>query len=61
MHKIIRKTFLEHQLVLEKTLAINELKLINLARLISKIYKKNGKLIFCGNGGSAADSLHLIS
>lgn len=27
--------------------------------LISKTYKKGGKVLFCGNGGSAADAEHL--
>ena len=27
--------------------------------LISKTYKKGGKILFCGNGGSAADAEHL--
>ena len=35
---------------------------INAARrLCLKTIKKNGKLIFCGNGGSAADSQHLAA
>ena len=29
--------------------------------LISKSLKNNGKIIFCGNGGSAADAQHLVA
>lgn len=29
--------------------------------LISKSLKSNGKIIFCGNGGSAADAQHLVA
>ncbi len=28
--------------------------------LISKCYRKNGKLLICGNGGSASDSEHIV-
>jgi D-sedoheptulose 7-phosphate isomerase len=31
------------------------------SEIITKTLKKNGKILFCGNGGSAADSQHLAA
>ncbi len=33
----------------------------NISVLAAKIYKHGGKLLFCGNGGSAADSQHIAT
>lgn len=32
-----------------------------IADLASRIYRKGGKLLFCGNGGSAADAQHIAA
>jgi D-sedoheptulose 7-phosphate isomerase len=31
------------------------------ARVLAQVYKNNGKILFCGNGGSAADCQHLAA
>ena len=58
------KSFLLKKQVEENIIA--HLSIVNLSEdinfIINKIYKKltiGGKLIFCGNGGSAADAQHL--
>ena len=33
-------------------------KIIDLAQVISKSLKNGGKIILCGNGGSASDAMH---
>lgn len=33
----------------------------DLAQKIIEVYKKDGKVLFCGNGGSAADAQHLAA
>ena len=45
-HKLIKKDFLEIEKAIE---------------LISKSLKKKSKIMFCGNGGSAADAQHLVA
>jgi len=48
-----------------KTELLNDAKLINeiqvIAGKIIDCYKNNGKVLFCGNGGSAADAQHLAA
>lgn len=34
--------------------------IIEATELLIKTYKNNGKLLVCGNGGSASDSLHIV-
>jgi D-sedoheptulose 7-phosphate isomerase len=36
-------------------------KVAETARVLGEAYKKGGKILFCGNGGSAADSQHLAA
>ena len=65
MHKInnqnnLIKTISQHQQVLSSLL--NEVNTIDLIiNLIHKKLKKGGKIMFCGNGGSAADAQHLTA
>jgi len=35
--------------------------IIEVAEDIADVIKKGGKVIFCGNGGSAADSQHIVA
>ena len=46
-------------------LLINDSKIhnqiLNVAEICTKSLKQNGKIMFCGNGGSAADSQHLAA
>lgn len=37
-----------------------EEEIINSVEMIVNCYKNNGKLLICGNGGSASDSLHIV-
>lgn len=54
------KAISKHQQVLSSLL--NEAKTIDLiVNLIHKKLKKGGKIMFCGNGGSAADAQHLTA
>ena len=65
MHKInnqnnLIKTISQHQQVLSSLL--NEVNTIDLIiNSIHKKLKKGGKIMFCGNGGSAADAQHLTA
>ena len=45
-----------HLSLLEKTISI-----IDIIKIIEKKLKKGGKILFCGNGGSAADAQHLAA
>ena len=52
------KTISQHQQVFSTL--INEANTTNLiVNLLHKKLKKGGKIMFCGNGGSAADAQHL--
>ena len=35
--------------------------IIDVIKIIQKKLKKGGKILFCGNGGSAADAQHLVA
>jgi D-sedoheptulose 7-phosphate isomerase len=61
MKRIIETNFNEHIKVTNKTMKKlkNKISLISLE--IKDCLNRNGKIIWCGNGGSAADSLHLSS
>lgn len=58
------KNQIKDSIVLKNKLLDNEIILDNLVRsieLIVQAYKQGGKVIFCGNGGSAADAQHLAA
>ena len=60
MKNIIRQRLQQHSDTINK-LSL-ELKVIEkIAETIIKCYKNNGKVIFFGNGGSCADSMHLAT
>ena len=44
-----------------KDIEMKSNEIFQIAKLILKTIKKNNKLIFCGNGGSAADSQHIAA
>ena len=58
--KLLKKTILEKNLILQK-LIFEEKKINKLIKKFSKNLQNGGKLIFCGNGGSAADAQHLAT
>lgn len=56
--KIINDSFNNHQKIFKKTK--NLINKINLAAKLSiECLEKGGKILWCGNGGSASDSMHL--
>ncbi len=59
----IRKQILESIRIKEEVLASAELSTLikNAVELIAEVYKNGGKVLFCGNGGSAADAQHLAA
>lgn len=58
--KLLKKTILEKNLILQK-LIFEEKKITKLIKKFSENLQNGGKLIFCGNGGSAADAQHLAT
>ena len=61
MKRIIEKNFNEHIKVTNKTMKKLKNKISSISLEIKDCLNRNGKIIWCGNGGSAADSLHLSS
>ena len=56
---LIKKNFKEHQKVLIKSLSVLENEILFAAEIISNSLKNKNLVMWCGNGGSASDSLHL--
>ena len=62
MDKIIQQRLSDHLEVLEKLMASDlPKKLEKCAKIVEKSLKEGHKVLFCGNGGSAADSQHLAA
>ena len=62
MINIIKARFAEHQALIAKVMQSGELeKLAKAAELIRTALASGHKILFCGNGGSAADSQHLAA
>jgi len=66
MKKFDRNKFLEESLIESAETKQNILKqckenILKAADIIKEAYKNGGKVMFCGNGGSAADSQHLAA
>ncbi len=63
MNKIIKDRISDNILIMKKILENDKLigDLETAANAIIKSYKNKGKIFFCGNGGSAADSQHLAA
>lgn len=62
MINIIKERFAEHQALIAKVMQSGELeKLAKAAELIRTALASGHKILFCGNGGSAADSQHLAA
>ena len=51
------KKIIEDSINVKKNLSIYKIK--EVCNIISNCYKNNGKLLVCGNGGSAADAQHM--
>lgn len=52
----------EIQLLLNRYPILTDLRsnLISAVELLAQCYERGGKILICGNGGSAADSLHIV-
>ena len=62
MKRIIEQRLADHLAVLQKLMASDlPLKLEQCAERIEKALSEGHKVLFCGNGGSAADSQHLAA
>lgn len=61
MKKVIETIFKESISIKEKALEANIDKIIETVELFIKALKDNNKIMFCGNGGSAADSQHIAA
>ena len=61
INKKIEANFRESIAVKEKTLLSNHRLIGRAADAIIKVFKKNKKILFFGNGGSAADSQHIAA
>ena len=62
MNKIIRARFEEHMEVAQAIMASDILEQIErIALVVKEALAKGNKVLFCGNGGSAADSQHLAA
>lgn len=61
MKKEIERIFQESIRVKEQTLKENSAKIALAVKEIMRTFQKNGKVIFFGNGGSAADSQHIAA
>lgn len=60
--EIVRAQLLESARVKEAIAASDQLdRLIDIARLLVSVYRSGGKVLLCGNGGSAADAQHLVA
>jgi len=61
MDKAIEKIFKESISVKERTLETSRAGIIEAVQAIRKALRANGKVLLCGNGGSAADSQHIAA
>jgi len=59
MNKIIKLNFNDHRKVLIKTFSKLEDKIFFAADLVSRALANKNLIMWCGNGGSASDSMHL--
>ena len=59
--EIIKNHFIEHQKILYETSNKYTNQINNIAIEISKTLLNKGTIFFCGNGGSASDSQHLVA
>lgn len=56
----IEKEFIQHQKTLEQSLNLKE-QIAAVAQELKVCLKSGGKILICGNGGSAADSQHFAA
>ncbi|MCV3436336.1 SIS domain-containing protein, partial [Campylobacter lari] len=56
----IEKEFIQHQKTLEQSLKLKE-QIAMVAQELKVCLENGGKILICGNGGSAADSQHFAA
>ena len=61
LNQTLEKYFKETNIVKAETLKNCKNDIIKAAKLIAKQLKQSKKILICGNGGSAADSMHLAA
>jgi len=62
MNKLVQERFNDHLEVLQAVMASDLLeRLDKVAKVVKATLAKGNKVLFCGNGGSAADSQHLAA
>jgi D-sedoheptulose 7-phosphate isomerase len=59
--EFVQNSFEEHILAAQKSLILSINAIPLMADVISKSFQSGGKLLICGNGGSAADAQHLAA
>ncbi len=59
MNKLHKK--IEYHIKIKKSLLKLNKEISNSTKVITNSIKKGGKIMFCGNGGSAADAQHLVA
>lgn len=61
MKKMIKESILKHKQVLELLDDVFQDKIEQVGRIFVETLKNGNKIMFCGNGGSAADAQHLAA
>lgn len=60
-NKTAENSLNEHLLVLNKILQTDVENIETCARILTETFEKGGKILLCGNGGSAADAQHIAA
>ena len=61
MINIVENEFSEHLDTLKKSREILPTQIAKIAQILNECLKKGGKILICGNGGSAADAQHFAA
>ena len=61
MIRVVENEFSEHLKAFEKSRELLPKKIAKIAELLNECLKKKGKILICGNGGSAADAQHFAA
>lgn len=61
MIKVVENEFSEHLAVWQESCKILPEKIAKIAEILNKCLKSGGKILICGNGGSAADAQHFAA